>query len=250
MDEAVRRGVDLVELYVADRPAEIRAWLEKAPIGPAECGWFPSARRPGACGCRADRSSPRTRQPRASRKLPRSFPAIGSSCKSNGSRTARRKRSRSTASTRPAGGWDHEPKSIPRARLNAPFWIGARARIGPELRDRSARPDRRRCNPRPQRRKSKRRACCRELTSGETRGFSTAAAAGNELVDFRRGCRVDITEPFIMGLVDRALAAAGRFRARRWRCCAGCCFSPLSPPFAEASASAGPSAGDMARELP
>ena len=28
MDEAVRRGVETVELFVADRPAEVRAWLE------------------------------------------------------------------------------------------------------------------------------------------------------------------------------------------------------------------------------
>src|SRR6187402_2495369 len=30
MDEAVRRGVGVIELYVADRPAEVRGWLEEA----------------------------------------------------------------------------------------------------------------------------------------------------------------------------------------------------------------------------
>ena len=29
MDEAVRRGVEEVEIYVADRPAEVRAWLDE-----------------------------------------------------------------------------------------------------------------------------------------------------------------------------------------------------------------------------
>ena len=29
MDEAVRNGVEEVEVYVADRPAEVRAWLDE-----------------------------------------------------------------------------------------------------------------------------------------------------------------------------------------------------------------------------
>ena len=111
----------------------------------------------------------------------------------------------------PSGGWvGPRAKIHPSVRLTAPFWIGARARIG------------RGCEIGPNaliaegavldRNVKVEQACVLPRSYlGRNTQLLHSAAAGSVLLDFRRGCRADIAEPFIMGPVvdDSARLSVG-----------------------------------------
>jgi len=205
MDEAVRRDVELVELYVADRPAEVRAWIEdgaywsrrvrlipirneaQAPEDAERIDHFPGLKAPAI--------------PNSATELPGYWFELQKQW------LAQRSPETTTLDDQhPSGGWVGPRVEIHRtARLTAPFWIGARAHIGPgceigpnaivaegTILDGNVQVE---------------QACVlpRTYLGRNTRLFH-AAASGSVLLDFRRGCRADIAEPFIMGSVmDRSL---------------------------------------------
>jgi hypothetical protein len=215
MDEAVRRGVELVELYVADRPAEIRAWLDEGAY------W---SRRVRLIPIRSEDQAP------ADAARIDHLPGLAASCLPESAAAlpgywfelqkqwlALRSPDAVTVDRlHPSGGWVGPQARIhPHAKLTAPFWIGARVRVGPE------------CEIGPHafigegavldRHVQVEEACVLPGTYlGQNTRLFHAAAAGSDLVDFRRGCRVEIAEPFVMspvtarsprpGLLSRALA--------------------------------------------
>lgn len=205
MDEAVRRGVDSVELYVADRPAEIRAWIENGaywsrgvrlvPVGVEGQAPADAERIDHLPGLKAPRL------PQTPAELPRHWFDLQKQWL-----THRSAEKATLDRQHPSGGWvGPQSKIHPTARLIAPFWIGARAQIGPgceigpcaligdgAILDENAQVE---------------EACVLPWTHlGRNTRLFHSAAAGNKLVDFRRGCRADITEPFIMGFViERSL---------------------------------------------
>jgi len=188
MDEAVRRGIEVVELYVADRPAEVRAWLNEGAY------W---SRRVRLVAIAADERAPEDAEridhlpgleappfPQTPAELPGYWFELQKQW------LAHRSPETVTIDHRhPSGGWvGPRTKIHPSARLTAPFWIGARAQIL----DRNVQVE---------------EACVlpRTYLGANTRLFQSAAA-GNVLLDFRRGCRAEIEEPFIMAaIVERSL---------------------------------------------
>lgn len=215
MDEAVRRGAELVELYVADRPAEIRAWLDEgaywsrhvrlipirsedqAPVDAARIDHLPGVDAPSL--------------PDSAAALPKYWLELQKQWLAHRSPDAV-----TVDHLHPSGGWVGPQARIHlHAKLTAPFWIGARVRIGPECEigphafigegavlDRHVQVEEASVLP--------------GTYLGQNTRLFQAAAAGSDLVDFRRGCRVEIAEPFVMspvtarsprpGLLSRALA--------------------------------------------
>jgi len=211
MDEAVRSDIELVELYVADRPAEVRAWLEEGAY------W---SRRIRLIPIRAEEQAPedvvRTDHlpglpapllPDRAAALPGYWFELQKQWLGHRSLEAV-----TVDRLHPSGGWIGPQARIhATARLTAPFWIGRRARIGPG------------CEVGPNaliaegaildRNVTVEQACVLPRTYlGRNTGLYQAAAAGSVLLDLRRGCRVDIAEPFILGPV--AALARPRFISR------------------------------------
>ena len=215
MDEAVRRGVDLVELYVADRPAEIRTWLNEGAYWSRRVRVIP-IRSEDQAPEEAERIThlpglPGPGRPESAAALPAAWFALQKqwlALRPPDAVTVDRLHS--------SGGWVGPQARIhPLAKLRAPFWIGARARIGPE------------CEIGPHAFIGEGAILDRHVQVEEagvlpgtylgqnTRVFH-AAADGSDLVDFRRHCRVEIAEPFVMspvtarsprpGFLPRALA--------------------------------------------
>jgi hypothetical protein len=205
MDEAVRCGVEVMELYVADRPAEVRGWLEEAaywsrrvrliPIGTEAQAPHDADRMDHLPGLEAPPL------PHTAAALPAYWFELQKQWLGQRSREA------VTIDHRhPRGGWvGPQAKIHPLARLTAPFWIGARAQIGPG------------CEIGPNaliaegailhRNVSVEHACVlpRTYLGRNTRLFH-CAAAGSVLLDFRRGCRADIEDSFIMSpVIERSL---------------------------------------------
>ena len=224
MDEAVRRGVDIVELYVADRPAEVRAWIENGAY------W---SRRVRVIPIGAEQQAPSDSEridhlpgldppslPKFPEELPRHWFNLQKqwlATRSIGLATIER--------LHPSGGWVGPQARIhPSVRLSAPFWIGARARIGAA------------CQIGPNALIAEgailddgahvREACVLPQTYlGQNTSLIQSAAVGNLLLDFRRGCRVEIEEPFIMGpVID--IARGPRLPTRLL---ALCCWALLAP---------------------
>lgn len=205
MDEAVRRGVDVVELFVADRPAEIRAWLDGGAYWSRRVRLIPISKEEHAPAdaARIDHLPGRVapRFPDSAAALPAYWFELQRQWLAHRSPVGVTIDHQDTS-----GGWiGPQAKVHPSAKLTAPFWIGARAQIGPEcevgpnaligegaILDRNVQVE---------------EACVlpRTYLGRNTRLFQSAAA-GSVLVDFRRACRADIDEPFIMGsVVERSL---------------------------------------------
>jgi hypothetical protein len=205
MDEAVRSGVDVIELYVADRPAEVRAWIKEGaywsrrvlliPIGAEEQAPDDAVRTDHLPGVSAPRLP----------VTPAALPGYWFELQKQW--LAQRSLEAVTVDhLHPSGGWiGPRAKIHPSARLTAPFWIGARARIG------------RGCEIGPNaliaegavldRNVKVEQACVLPRSYlGRNTQLLHSAAAGSVLLDFRRGCRAEIAEPFIMGpVIDRTL---------------------------------------------
>ena len=212
MDEAVRRGVETVELHVADRPAEVRALLEGGAYWSRRLRVIPIAREADApadalrlSGLPGD---PYDAMPADGRELLQHWFALQKRW------LARRSEGPVTLDTRhSSGGWvGVQAKIHPSAKLTAPFWIGAHAvvgagcEIGPDaligahsVLDENV---------------AVRQACVVSRTYlGRNTELVRAAAAGGTLLDFERGCRADIAERFILGPVSadaRGASIAGR----------------------------------------
>jgi hypothetical protein len=205
MDEAVRRDVEVIELYIADRPAEIRAWLDEGAY------W---SRRVRLIPIRTEAMAPpdATRTDHLPGQTPPPSPGTAAALPAywfelQRQWLAQRPKEAVTVDCRhPSGGWvGPRAKIHPTARLIPPFWIGARARIG------------RGCVVGPNalvsegaildRNVTVREGCVLPQTYlGRNTRLVHCAAAGSVLLDFRRSCRADITEPFIMGPVsDRTI---------------------------------------------
>jgi hypothetical protein len=205
MDEAVRRGVDVIELYVADRPAEVRGWLEEAAYWSRRVRVIPIGAEPQAPedAERADHlpglKAPPI--PNTAAALPAYWFELQKQWLGQRSLEAV-----TVDQLHPKGGWVGPQASIhPSARLTAPFWIGSRARIGPG------------CEIGPNaliaegailhRNVAVEQACVlpRTYLGRNTRLFH-CAAAGSVLLDFRRACRADIEDAFIMSpVIERSL---------------------------------------------
>jgi hypothetical protein len=197
MDDAVRRDFDEVEVYVADRPAAVRLALEggvywsrpvrvipiaceeEAPADALRVDHFPDA---------ATEAFPDD----ARRLLEHWFDLQKAWLASRGTeRVAIDERHAS-------GGWIGPHARVhPSAQLRAPFWIGPNARIGAG------------CQVGPNaflgensilgNNVEVEEACILNNTClGHNTRLSRAMADGGALVEWARGCRVDIRERFIM----------------------------------------------------
>jgi len=207
MDEAVRRGVNLVELYVADRPAEIRAWLDEGAYWSLRVHLIPISAEEQAPedAARTDHLPGLETMPVPQR--PAELPCYWFELQKLW--LAQRPAESITLDRQHAsGGWcGPQAKIHPSARLTAPFWIGSRAQIGPgceigpnAIIAEGAILD---CNVQVE------NGCVLPKTYlGQNTRLFHCAAAGSVLLDFRRGCRADIAEQFIMGpVIDRPLGS-------------------------------------------
>lgn len=216
MDEAVRRGTDNIELYVSDRPAEVRAFLGDGDYWSRQIKIIPVAREEDA-PADAERID---RLPGSEVSLPRT-PAELLEHWFDLQKTWLARRSadaRVLDTLHESGGWIGVHARVhPSARLTPPFWIGpgaeidAQCEIGPNafigeqsVLDRGAQVE---------------DGCVLPRTYlGRNTRISHALAENSVLVDFGRGCRVEIEENFILApvadetlrpnLFDRSLALA------------------------------------------
>ena len=201
MDEAVRNGALEIELYVADRPAEVRAWLQDgaywsrhvklipisaeadAPTNAIRIEWLP--------GCE------RTAQiPQNAPELLKYWFALQKAWIDQHSAKMHTIESRHSA-----GGWVGPRVRIhPSARMAPPFWIGSGAKIGANAQigpyalvgsgsvvDEDTQVE-------------QAFVAANTYVGKHTRIFR-AIADGRLLVDFERGCKVRIEEPFILAPV-------------------------------------------------
>jgi len=197
MDDAVRRGFEEVEVYVADRPAAVRLALEggvywsrpvrvipissesEAPADAERVDHFPKAESPAFSG--------------GARELLEHWFALQKTW------LASRDAAQVAIDEHHAGGgWIGPHASVhPAAILRAPFWIGPNARVGDG------------CHVGPNAIIGENsilgndveveEACILPNTClGHNTRVSRALADGSALVDWARGCRVDIRERFIM----------------------------------------------------
>jgi hypothetical protein len=216
MDDAVRRGFDEVEVYVADRPTAVRLALEGGVYWSRPVRVIPIASEADAPpdALRVDY-----------------FPGAPGEAFSGDARgllehwfdlqkawlSSRRDEQVAIDQRHPSGGWIGPHANIhPSAELHAPFWIGPNARIGAE------------CQVGPNaiigensilgKDVEVEEACMLPNTClGHNTRLCRALADGSAVVDWARGCRADIRERFILrpvvarvrgpGLLQRAAAA-------------------------------------------
>ena len=224
MDEAVRLGVATVELYVPDRPAEVRALLEGGAYWSRRLHVIPIASEADApagaeriTGLPGDEDAP---LPLDGQQLLRHWASLQQIW------LARRDSAAVSLDTRhESGGWiGPQAKIHPSAKLNAPFWIGANAtigegcEIGPDaLIGNNAVLDEN---------VTVRKACVLDRTYlGRNTELVNAAATGGTLLDLDRGCRVDIAERFILSPVE----GGARGPSVMQRVIAGILFLLLAP---------------------
>ena len=200
MDEAVRRGAETVEIYVADRPAEVRALLEGGAYWSRRLRVVPIA---GEAGAPADARRVTGLPGDAGETLPADGQQLLQHWLALQKRWLQSRGGESVTldTQHPAGGWVGPQARIdPSAKLTAPFWIGAHAKIGPGceigpdafIGDHAVLDDH----------VAVRNACVLARTYlGRNTELSGAVAAGGTLLDLARGCRVDIAERFILGPV-------------------------------------------------
>ena len=197
MDDAVRRGFDEVEVYAADRPAAVRLALEggvywsrpvrvipvahesEAPADAERVDHFPNVEAPPFSGD-------------ARELLERWFELQKAWLASRGDKDV------AIDAYHGSGGWiGHHARVHPEAVLRAPFWIGPNAKIGAGsqvgpnafIGENSILGDNVEVE----------EACILPNTClGHNTRVSRALGDGNVLVDWARGCRVEIAESFIM----------------------------------------------------
>jgi len=184
MDDAVRRGFEEVEIYVADRPAAVRLAMEGGVYWSRPVRVIPIA---------AEADAPEDAE-RADRfpNLERWFELQKAWL------TSRTEADVAIDEHHASGGWIGPHARIhPEAVLTAPFWIGPDAKIGAG------------CRVGPNafigenailgNNVEVENACVMSRTClGHNTRVSRALADGSALVDWARGCRVDIKESFIM----------------------------------------------------
>ena len=224
MDEAVRRGAESVELFVADRPAEVRAQLEGGAFWSRRLRVIPIASEADApAGAQRITGLPGDENaalPNDGQQLLRHWFSLQKIW------LARRIAGAVTLDTaHPSGGWiGPQAKIHLSAKLTAPFWIGANATIGAGCEigpdafvGRGAVLDEN---------VSVRHGCVIGRTYlGRNTELVNAAATGSTLLHIEHGCRVEIAERFILSPVagDTRGASVGQ------RVCAGVIFLLLAP---------------------
>ena len=203
LDEAVRLGVDEVQIYTADRPSELRHFLDAGNY------W---SKKISVTALKDDAAAPQDAV--RMERLP-SQPEPASKCDTPGALLSNwmemqrfwlTHRSPEAVSIDveqyPPGGWVGPQARIhPKAKLTPPFWIGARAQIGAgcevgpnalvgpgSILDRDVQVDEAVVLP--------------DTYLGQNTRLHRAVAQGGILVDIKRGCRVDIRESFIMAAVS------------------------------------------------
>ncbi|HEX4085835.1 MAG TPA: hypothetical protein VHY22_13060 [Chthoniobacteraceae bacterium] len=215
MDDAVRNGIDEVEVYVADRPAAVRLALEGGVYWSRPVKVIPIANESGA-PADAERMDRLPGMPAdlfggdARALLERWFALQKGWLQSRGDEPV------AIDSRHQSGGWIGPHASVhPRAVLRAPFWIGGSAKIGEG------------CQVGPnaiigensilgQNVEIEEGCVLPNTYLGHNTRLSRSLADGNAVVDWGRGCRVDIRERFILrpvvpqvrgvGLLQRAAA--------------------------------------------
>ena len=146
MDEAVRRGVEEVEIFVADRPAEVRLWLEGGAYWSRPVKVIPIGREADA-PADAERVSTacqtRSRSARSQPARSAAAPLVFDLQKIWLALRTARGRARSTPCMPAAAGSGRSATVDPTAQLVPPFWIGAGAKVGDALPHRPERVHRR-----------------------------------------------------------------------------------------------------------
>ncbi|SRR5579862_1093393 len=207
MDEAVRRGFDEVEVYVADRPTAVRVALEEGVYWSRPVRVIPvagEADAPADAEC-VDRlpNTPADKFSGDARALLQRWFELQTTW------MAGRDGGEVSLERQVEGGWiGHHASVHPQAKLTAPFWIGPNAQIGP------------RCRVGPNAIIAENsilgedveveEACVLANTYlGHHTRLCHALADGGALVDWARGCRVDIGESFVMRPVKRQSCGPG-----------------------------------------
>jgi hypothetical protein len=202
MDEAVRQGIAEIEIFVADRPAEVRHWLEEGAYWSRQVKVTPVANEASmpAAGCqRLDRlpsdPGPVTPPADAAALLRHWFSMQRHWLKH------RLDEMPSIDARHADGGWTGPGATVATsARLVAPYWIGADARIGANCRigpnafigrrviiDANV--------------EVEEAYVAEDTYVGKFTRIAQAIASGKMLVDMSRGVRLDLAEPFILSPV-------------------------------------------------
>jgi len=212
LDEAVRLGVDEVQIHTADRPSEIRHFLEAGNYWSKKISVLPlkdDAAAPSDA-IRMDRL-PAQPQPAQPCDSPNALLAnwLEMQCFWLANRSAE------TVSIDveqyPPGGWVGPQARIhPKAKLTPPFWIGARAQIGASC---EIGPDALigagsilDCDV-----QVNEAVVLADTYLGQNTRLHQAVAQGGVLIDIKRACRVDIRESFILAPVSTHRQSASLF---------------------------------------
>jgi tetrahydrodipicolinate N-succinyltransferase len=203
MDEAVRQGIAHVEIFVADRPAEVRQWLEDGVYWSRKVKVTPVANEEGMPPAQNCQRLDRLPSERDVVTPPADAAALLKHWFSMQTHWLKHRLDElpSLDARHVSGGWTGPGAVVASsARLIAPFWIGADARIGPGCRigpnafiGRHAIVD---ANVEVE------EAYIAEGTYvGKFTRVSQAIASGKVLVDIRRGVRLELQEHFILSTV-------------------------------------------------
>jgi hypothetical protein len=203
MDEAVRQGIAQIEIFVADRPAEVRRWLEGGAYWSRQVRVTPVAGEKdmpaGAASHRLDRlpgeTSPVTEPADATALLTYWFEMQKHWLK------YRLDALLSIDAPHADGGWTGPGAMVAAsAQLLAPFWIGAHARVGEGCRigpnafiGRHAIID---ANV-----EVEEAFVASDTYVGKFTRIAHAIASGQVLVDMSRGVRLELAEQFILSPV-------------------------------------------------
>ncbi len=209
MDEAVRLGVDEVQIYTADRPSDLRQFLEGGNYWSKKIAVIPlkEGAEPPEGTIRMDRL-PAQPEPAPAYDSPTALLANWQEMQ----RHWLLKRSSESLSIDveqvPGGGWVGALAQIhPKAKLTPPFWIGSRAQIGPssEIGPNALIAEGCIIDSHVQVSES---VILPNTYLGQNTRLHQAVAQGGILVDIKRACRVDIRESFIMAPVSTHRQAA------------------------------------------
>ena len=209
MDEAVRQGIEDVEIFVPDRPADVRLWLEGGAYWSRRVKITPVSREsgvpPGAQ--RLDRlptDPPRTQDPANACELLQQWFEMQKRWLQE-----RFKASPSVEEMHATGGWIGAQAIVaPSAQLIPPFWIGAAVRIGEG------------CRIGPHAFIGRHTIVDEEVEVenafigastyvGKYTRISRAVAAGRVLVDIARCVRLELSEQFILSPVGAVNSRPG-----------------------------------------
>ena len=211
MDEAVRQGIEQVEIFVADRPAEVRQWLEGGAYWSRTVKVTPVAQEADVPGQETVRrvdhlpgDPPLAAGPTdAPARLPHWFEMQKHWLKH------RLDEMPSVDARHSSGGWTGPGAIVaPSAELVPPFWIGADARVGAGCRigpnafvGRHAIID---TNV-----EVEEAYVAADTYVGKFTRIARAVASGKVLVDIARGVRVELEEQFILSSVQARKSRPG-----------------------------------------